>query len=174
MKKFILLLIVPLFAQFSDVTTRLYEIEIEFPYSWSYNTIDTVYVNEEIGLEQGWYRLSPVSLYFPEANNDYSFVSLDGGVYGGTWRYHYQNDGYFNFELAGSPNADTNRLISGANPHFFVTGSSHYGPGILTLLITSNFEDDNQSGYDADWNGDGEINIIDVVAIIDYILFGEG
>ncbi|MBC8194119.1 MAG: hypothetical protein H8E18_17160 [FCB group bacterium] len=175
MKKLILLLIVPLFAQFQDISTRLYEIDFELPESSGISTEDTLFINEIIGVEQEWYQISPVSLRILDGGQDYGFISVYGGEYGGYWFFHYNNDtNTFRIELDSSPNSDGLRLIHGDNPYMVVNGPGPYSTGVLTVLITSNFDDSWQSGYDADWNGDGEINIIDIVAIVDYILFGEG
>ena len=168
-------------AQSQPISGRIYEIPIDQG-SWVYNIID---LNEVTGFSQEWYRITflnitpqepyPDGLQGCEANIILNSSDL------GNWSWY--PGGIPNIELENSfyilSMSDAIMTVQGENPKLKLyfngcninTGGNYSGDSNLIVILESDFPD--QDDYGADWNGDGDINIIDVVAIIDFIIFGE-
>ncbi len=82
------------------------------------------------------------------------------------------NEHYGASEATMMINGDDPTIRLDFSPCHISTGGFYSSTSTLIMLLESDFPQ-SEEDYGADWNNDGDINIIDIVAIIDYILFGE-
>jgi len=186
----VLLLIFPLIAQNQTISARIYEI----PISQNENQVNTFSLNDVTGESQDWYRITILKL---EGVEPYpSNLEVCGGQI--TLGIPYLDIGNTNYYPAGfefqiiddesgihnlidSNYGDAVMTVYGNPPMLrikfldcqYYGGDEYFTDAVLTVILESNFQQ-SEDDYGADWNGDGEINIIDVVAIIDYILYEQG
>ena len=178
MKRIILLInfFVLIIAQSQPFSGRIYEIPINHGH-WESTTI---HLNEITGGDQNYYRLTFFDIVpnepYPEGiTGCEGFFNPEQDNY--SWSPGSVSLGMNNNEHYGI--SDPIMMINAEDPTIRLdfsgchisTGGYYSSTSTLIMLIESDFPD--QDGYGADWNNDGDINIIDIVAIIDYILFGE-
>ena len=167
----------------SDISARIVEIPITIGNGENHN----LQFNQITNVNQSWYRVTILKMTL----NEYPGHNITCPArFVGQWNdFNYQDDlwlypkngGDLFFDFGtGNNDHDAVWLIFDDDPRINLvlgdctnnnTGEHFSAPGTLTLLLESDFPD--SSFGDSDWNGDGEINVIDVILLVEWIIAGE-
>ena len=163
---FLIALSLPLSQTFSG---RVYSIDFDFELDDNgYSEGLVINLVELTGVESPWYRVTILNVDTEDS------INITGGLEG------MQGYEYWRWEVDRSHN-EFGHWYHGTAPKMFTSYFddinvvsaivTETASGTIHILVETTFPEEND--YGADWNDDGDINIIDIVAIIDYILFGE-
>ena len=161
--------------EYQEATTRLFH--VDFTSEYYDDGIDTIYFYQELGLELLWAKFTPVYI---EYDDDFSNTQVYTSIRIGTREWRARTDSgeflYFYPFLGTIPDANlTNqeRFIWDGNPLLEVFNPWDEFPahsGTLYFTLESVFDEDSWGGINGDWNYDGDINILDIVLIVEYVL----
>lgn len=168
------LLVSFVFCQYYQVAeTRVYEVDISV-FNSTHEITDTLFLYQELGLEVSWSSFIPVGIQWDDdvGNTRTTIQSSDG--FSKSW----------NVETAGNLvtivyEVDNDNglewIIWQDNPYFFFTCNDmdcQDRSGSLLFKLEAIYDNESFGGLNGDWNNDGEVNIVDIVMIVDYILQG--
>ena len=164
MKKILLLTLLS-FCLSTDITTKELILQID-------ETTESIDVADYLDLESGYYSVHLVYASIMSTSNDWHFFG--GGLYEGI---DISADGMsedlYDFHTNGrfvTISSENSSLVSADEEAMIGLLYSSDGGEIsleLTLHISGRFEDNSQTG---DMNFDGDINVLDVIALVNVIL----
>ena len=169
-----ILLVTCLFTQnYQLAESRIYQSEITVFHD-NNNISDTLFVYQDLNLDLEWSWMIPIRIIWDDEPGMTRTYIVSNNELNQTW-YLEMHGNEVNWLLNSSQGVATEFYLTGENPYFrFFCNEAdcQERTGTLVYKLEAVYNDESFGGLNGDWNFDGEVNVIDIVMIVDYILQG--